>query len=203
MNYKEYPKKKILIFQGFTKLIDSGANINHIRVSDIAEAAGIGKGTVYEYFKSKEEIIAKSLLYNLNLEIENVITDIEKVSTFKEKCYIVFQRTMDSKNEKFPYLQILRTSRELHQIFQYINEDLDEIKDCRKKILKFMKDIINLGIEEKIIISDHDERYQESVLSSVFMGISSEFDCQCGTINKEDMEMKKDFAYTMLVKSLN
>ena len=32
-------------------------------INDIAESAGIGKGTVYEYFKSKDEIIHHAFLY--------------------------------------------------------------------------------------------------------------------------------------------
>ncbi len=36
---------------------------NNTKISDIAEAAGIGKGTVYEYFKSKDDILTASFHY--------------------------------------------------------------------------------------------------------------------------------------------
>ncbi len=35
--------------------------VNNTKIADIAQAAGIGKGTVYEYYHSKEEIINASL----------------------------------------------------------------------------------------------------------------------------------------------
>jgi TetR/AcrR family fatty acid metabolism transcriptional regulator len=37
--------------------------VKNTKIADIAEAAGIGKGTVYEYFQSKDEIIAASFRY--------------------------------------------------------------------------------------------------------------------------------------------
>jgi len=37
--------------------------VKNTKISDIAEAAEIGKGTVYEYFQSKDEIISASFRY--------------------------------------------------------------------------------------------------------------------------------------------
>ena len=34
-----------------------------VRIADIAKEAGIGKGTVYEYFSSKEELLLKACSY--------------------------------------------------------------------------------------------------------------------------------------------
>jgi len=36
-------------------LVENG--INHITVAQIAKTAGVGKGTVYEYFENKEDIV--------------------------------------------------------------------------------------------------------------------------------------------------
>jgi AcrR family transcriptional regulator len=37
--------------------------VNNTKIADIAQAAGIGKGTVYEYFQSKDEIITATFQY--------------------------------------------------------------------------------------------------------------------------------------------
>ncbi|MGB2908063.1 MAG: TetR/AcrR family transcriptional regulator [Candidatus Aminicenantaceae bacterium] len=37
--------------------------VKNTKIADIAEVAGIGKGTVYEYFQSKDEIISASFRY--------------------------------------------------------------------------------------------------------------------------------------------
>lgn len=41
---RKYAEKELLIFYGFKKIITDNSNIENIKVSDIAKAAGIGKG---------------------------------------------------------------------------------------------------------------------------------------------------------------
>ena len=84
-----YPEKVIMIFNGITKLMSEGNKLHSIKVSDIAKAAGIGKGTIYEYFTSKEEILEKVLLYNMNIELSIVIEKINNANGFKSKIYSI------------------------------------------------------------------------------------------------------------------
>lgn len=49
-------EKENAIYEGVLRLIAAGADPAALRIQQIADAAGIGKGTVYEYFASKEEI---------------------------------------------------------------------------------------------------------------------------------------------------
>ena len=44
------------------------------KIADIAEAADIGKGTIYEYFQSKDEILAASFQHFMT-QVETVIAD--------------------------------------------------------------------------------------------------------------------------------
>lgn len=48
------PEKKAAVFRAVLKLLRQGRPLGDLKVSEIAEAAGIGKGTVYEYFPSRE-----------------------------------------------------------------------------------------------------------------------------------------------------
>ena len=53
-------EKELALFQAVIDLIEEDADIHSIKVSDITNRAGIGKGTAYEYFSSKEEMVAKA-----------------------------------------------------------------------------------------------------------------------------------------------
>lgn len=46
--------------------------VNNTKIADIAQAAGIGKGTVYEYFQSKDEIIAGTFRFFMNTVGEHI-----------------------------------------------------------------------------------------------------------------------------------
>ena len=56
-------------------------------IEDIAERAGIGKGTVYEYFKNKTQLFEKMLDYNLEQYHSCLEKNMEGTSQFKEKLY--------------------------------------------------------------------------------------------------------------------
>lgn len=52
------------------------------KIVDIAKEAGIGKGTVYEYFRSKEELYKKIIKYSINEyknNLENIIKENESI----------------------------------------------------------------------------------------------------------------------------
>ena len=46
------PEKEAKIYIAVGELIKEGRDINDMKVSEISNRAGIGKGTTYEYFQS-------------------------------------------------------------------------------------------------------------------------------------------------------
>lgn len=65
-----YSPKEIAAFQGLFSLAASGKDFSRIKVQDIATAAGMGKGTLYEYFPSKEAILSSAVLYALERALD-------------------------------------------------------------------------------------------------------------------------------------
>lgn len=61
-----YTDKQIQVFTGVLALARQGVDMGSLRVQQIADAAGLGKGTLYEYFSSKEEILAGTVHWSLN-----------------------------------------------------------------------------------------------------------------------------------------
>lgn len=197
-----YSPKEILVFQGFSKLIEEGISINNIRVSDIAKAAGIGKGTVYEYFKSKEEVIAKSIFYQMQMEFMGILEKSNKVDGFKSKCYLGFQEIIELMTKKMAYLQLLLTSKEIHEVFKCLNGGMGQIVEFRDFILDIIEPTIKLGIEEKIINPELEKEYIQSVFITVCSGLSTIVHFKLGELTNEDIKRHKEIAYEMLVKSL-
>ncbi len=58
------PEKKAAVFRAVLELLRQGRPLGDLKVSEIAEAAGIGKGTVYEYFPSREELLRDAMQYS-------------------------------------------------------------------------------------------------------------------------------------------
>ena len=86
------PQKVLLMYQAVIEMIEEGFDVNKIKVSDITARAGIGKGTAYEYFSSKEEIIADAILYDVQGKREQLSRIVKEDGSFREKFGKCFGR---------------------------------------------------------------------------------------------------------------
>ena len=65
-------EKELAIYQGVLRLLEQGADIHALKASDIAAAAGLGKGTLYNYFSSKEEILLSTIRYTMEEHLRHL-----------------------------------------------------------------------------------------------------------------------------------
>ena len=116
-----------------------------VTVSELAKAANIGKGTTYEYFKNKEDIIFEILnilTEEFNKEffskLKNVNNTYEKLLVFFEFFYKNYEELKKIYNE---FIAITLTSKN------------EEMKNFATKIKKFycqiLEDILKEGVEKK------------------------------------------------------
>ena len=87
----EVADKKVALFEAVIALIEDGVDINSLKVSDITNRAGIGKGTAYEYFRSKEEIIIQALFYDVGQRIGKIRRLLRQYTNTKDRIHAVFQ----------------------------------------------------------------------------------------------------------------
>ncbi|MGL5713931.1 MAG: TetR/AcrR family transcriptional regulator [Paraclostridium sp.] len=198
-----YSPKEIALFEGVNKLIEEGSSLNNLKVSDIAKAAGIGKGTVYEYFKTKEEVIAKAILYNTAKEIEKLAMNSKEALTFEDKFYSVLDGIIELSNRKFEYIQIFFANKELQETLREFNEDKVKVIEFRDSIMNILQPVIELGIKENIIDKNLEIDYIKSVFVSVLSGVVNIIHFTMEKMNEEDVKILKKRAFTMLTKSLN
>ncbi len=69
---RSYSPKEQAVFTAVLTLAGQGVDIAGLRVQQIADAAGMGKGTLYEYFKSKDEILEGTAAWSVSQELAAV-----------------------------------------------------------------------------------------------------------------------------------
>ena len=79
------PPKVKVVYRAVIALFVEGADLNSLTVAEIAGKAGIGKGTVYEYFKNKEQMIAGALFYQMNECCENVYAQLAREKSLYDR----------------------------------------------------------------------------------------------------------------------
>ena len=73
----QVPPKVTAMYRAVSTLLREDKDISEMSVSMITGLAGIGKGTAYEYFDSKEEIIVCALLYEIRTVTEQASHQIQ------------------------------------------------------------------------------------------------------------------------------
>lgn len=102
---KEEKKAKILeaAIRVFAK-----KGMSKTTISDIAGAADIGKGTVYEYFRSKDEIFSASFLYFMDKVETTISKHLYRIHDPLEKLSAVFTAWADILDSEYvDYLEIV------------------------------------------------------------------------------------------------
>ena len=121
---EEKRPKVLALYQAVLSLLDEGADINAMKVSDITERAGIGKGTAYDYFKSKEEIIASALTYDMDLKIRAELVRMEECGSFAQKIRYVFDWVAHQHAEQKSFTRFLRLTTQSCEVSNALHEEL-------------------------------------------------------------------------------
>lgn len=74
--------KVLAMYQAVCDLIDSGIELEKVKVADVTQKAGIGKGTAYEYFRSKDELLFRALQYDFIRQFRVLQSDLKKTKSF-------------------------------------------------------------------------------------------------------------------------
>lgn len=76
-----------------------------VKMEDIAREANVGKGTIYTYFKSKEELLFKCLTNNLDQGQIQMAEILNSSASFTEKLHTIFQNMYEVIKQKGPMIQ--------------------------------------------------------------------------------------------------
>lgn len=103
---ESYPPKVKAMYEAVLDLFASGRELSTLKVSEITARAGIGKGTAYEYFSSKEEMIVGAIEYEAARHFYMIMDLIEGGQSFRE---IIFKGLdmMEASNQRYSGFTLL------------------------------------------------------------------------------------------------
>ena len=202
MEKRNYSEKEISIFNGLITLTKNGINPYNVKVSDIAKAADVGKGTIYDYFSSKEEAISKALIYNINNELEDGSLRVISKKTFKEKFYEILKVIAEGMESNLCSFNILLSSGGLQEFYDYLVKEKYDLSEFKLKIDNVIDDLLSIGFAEEVISIKEGEYYQRMAIRSCIAGFSHYIGRK--NLYKEiSVEEGMDVAYRLILKTLN
>jgi len=94
-------KRREIAFACHELIHDKG--IRNITVSQVAKTAGIGKGTVYEYFENKDDIVFEIINMFIEQHHNEFLKTIENVTNTREKVFHFFKFVLDDSPENLKH----------------------------------------------------------------------------------------------------
>ena len=176
--------KRELIIKAAEKVF-STKGFYQAKVEEIAAEAGVGKGTVYEYFSSKEEVFKEMLIY-ISREYVELLS--ERASGFRS--------AVDTIREIIEqHLVFMQERKDMARIFLQdhvtLSEDIHNwMKESRDNYLKSIEQIIIGGIDKGELRRDVNPMIVALLISGVTMSLSGFIIEEVETIDVKDLTDK-------------
>lgn len=184
---KELPEKVLAMYGAVMLLMEEGADIANLKVSDITEKAGIGKGTAYDYFDTKEDIIVFAILYYMEESFESMEKSIWEKENIVERIkygMVSVDSTMSQGVCALRFINLLFESSKIGQRLREILRERSKTGNCQPLLIG--RRLIERGIQDGEIRSDLPISYMTYMLVVKFFAYLAFV--VSGRENKEGME---------------
>ncbi|NLI93400.1 MAG: TetR/AcrR family transcriptional regulator [Peptococcaceae bacterium] len=159
-------EKKTVILQAASRIFYM-KGFEGTKMEDVAKEAGIGKGTIYEYFDSKQQLFEEMVAFNRNLHLNNIRETLQKGNTFREKFLALAKYQTETVKKHIHVFNSMACSRimarELGAVFLEQNIRIGQI----------LKELVVEAIQNKELRPDIDPE----IVSAVMFGTINQY---CG-----------------------
>ena len=119
--------------------------IKKLTVAEVAKTAGVAKGSIYDYFSNKEDIVFEIIRHHIEEYQKDLESKINPDASTREKFFLLFHFLLDNSEE---------TKRD-HNLYQeYMSIDLggecSNMRDFNSECSYFFRSIIKSLIEEGV-----------------------------------------------------
>lgn len=185
---EEIPSKVLLIYGAVQDLVGEGRDINDISVSNIAERAGIGKGTIYDYFESREELVACAFLFYVNRTAEQINKTLATLPGFREQIYALFDGLDRDSAQKTCFVRFVHSATDNSKYSPLVREKLAQSSLGRNLPEHLFGDFVRRGMKTGEI---SDQLPVEYVLYTIFCKVLTYMMClsteECFSVNMKQM----------------
>lgn len=174
----ETPEKVLQMYEAVHKLVGEGVILTDLKVSAITEQAGIGKGTAYEYFETKEELLACAFIFYVNRMAEEISRRLGGFDNLREQIDHVFEQLDRDSQRKYCFVRFVHAVTDDSRFSLLVRDKLTNNPEVKNFPEYLFGDLVRQGVERGEINGDIPVDY---LIYSVFckvltymMGICAE-----------------------------
>jgi len=136
-------KRKAIALSCTELLLEKG--IKKLTVAEVAKTAGVAKGSIYDYFENKEDIVFEIIRNHIDNYHSNLETQITPDLTTREKIFLLYDFLLSEDD-------IFRKHQEIYKEYLSINlgTNNDKMYAFNQECSHFFKETIEIFITEGI-----------------------------------------------------
>lgn len=194
--------KALAVCKAVLHLLDGGADINGLKVSEIARQAGIGKGTVYDYFSSKEDMVIKAVLYELDGLMGELNRALSQKEGFEEKIYWVFECIEQHSADTRCMTRFARLVGQNYEMGKKLHQELERHAEKMQGPFRLFKELYLEGKKEGLYRGELPLAFAVLVLAMRFLTFMTYMN-NWQDIQEFQRESVKRFLYQGILSDLN
>jgi AcrR family transcriptional regulator len=157
-----------------TRELLADKDFDDVSMDEIARKIGLGKSTLYLYFKNKESLYFAVVLRGIRIWAETVKNEVKKGKTGLEKLELYLNANRKFSNQYPDYFRLLYSPTSIKKQFDMDkmnrSEEFQEVRELFKEIMFIGIDSIQKGIDEDEIRPEVDPTEAAIILSLIFNG---------------------------------
>ena len=198
MEKRTLSEKELLLYQAVIELLDEGMEVHQIKVSDITNRAGVGKGTAYEYFSSKEEMIAKAIYWHGNQRFLELVENLKRQKSLKDQLMEVFNFIENVVYKDNGCLQLFKLPQSEEKAQKEIEEKMKSAREYAQTVLEL---IAKQGREENSIHPEFSDFQIQAVAFPALFGYFV-YLAQFEHVSEKSKESMREFTCANLLSIL-
>lgn len=167
MSINQRGKGKDILKAATTIFTNKG--FHNANMGEIAQHAGIGKGTIYEYFKNKEDLFVQMVAFNIKDYIISLNKQVDLAADFEGKLnrFIDFHYELVKRNMKL--LDFLFQSEHISLRAETKKLVADVLFSARAQVVGIIDDILRIG-QQEVKVRDIDREFAADIIINMIFG---------------------------------
>ncbi|MGM0602672.1 MAG: TetR/AcrR family transcriptional regulator [Bacillota bacterium] len=168
-------------------------NYHTVSMMEIAEGAGVSKGTVYWHFDSKKELFREIIINGQSYFKSRFSSIAESNIKSEDKICEVIRTVLKTLSEHLNLLTVFRNNMEL------INKEIkNKLEEKHDEIIGILSQIIEEGIDKKIIKRGNAVHISTMILSVLFTPHTQDL-----ILNIDGIDNQVEFVYDFIMNGIS
>ena len=150
----QIPPKVLKMYEAVSQLVEEGADPGTLRVSTITDRAGIGKGTAYEYFDSKDEIVIYAVVYQMQTAMMELEKGLLERKTFQEQMNYLLDEVTAQEGRQNSFLKLIHLLTDNSEFSRQVQGIMASAAHEKYRLIQLFRKLMGAAVERGEVRKD-------------------------------------------------